>query len=135
MTLINMSSFWIWLGIVVCITQSATMSGLNIALFSLSRLRLEVAAEGGDRYASRILDLRRDSNFTLATILWGNVSINVLLTLLADSVFLGVASIIFSTVVITFIGEIFPQAYFTRNALRVGALLAPVSLQVPKMNF
>ncbi len=130
-----MSSFWIWLGIVVCITQSATMSGLNIALFSLSRLRLEVAAEGGDRYASRILDLRRDSNFTLATILWGNVSINVLLTLLADSVFLGVASIIFSTVVITFIGEIFPQAYFTRNALRVGALLAPVSLQVPKMNF
>lgn len=121
-----MSSAWIWFGIVVCITQSATMSGLNIALFSLSRLRLEVAAEGGDKYASRILTLRRDSNFTLATILWGNVSINVLLTLLADSVLLGVASFIFSTVVITFVGEIFPQAYFTRNALRVGALLAPI---------
>lgn len=129
-----MSSALIWLGIVVCITQSATMSGLNIALFSLSRLRLEVAAEGGDRYASRILALRRDSNFTLATILWGNVSINVLLTLLADSVLLGAASFIFSTVVITFIGEIFPQAYFTRNALRIGALLAPV-LKVYKVIF
>lgn len=129
-----MSSAWIWLGIVVCITQSATMSGLNISLFSLSRLRLEVAAEGGDRYASRILALRRDSNFTLATILWGNVSINVLLTLLADSVLLGAASFIFSTVVITFIGEIFPQAYFTRNALRVGALLAPI-LKIYKVIF
>jgi len=121
-----MSSVWIWFGIVVCITQSATMSGLNIALFSLSRLRLEVAAEGGEKYASRILALRRDSNFTLATILWGNVSINVLLTLLADSVLIGVASFIFSTVVITFMGEIFPQAYFTRNALRIGALLSPI---------
>jgi hypothetical protein len=121
-----MSSLWIWIGIVVCITQSAAMSGLNIALFSLSRLRLEVASDNGDPSAARILALRKDSNFTLATILWGNVSINVLLTLLADSVMLGVASFIFSTVVITFIGEIFPQAYFTRHALRIGAMLAPL---------
>ena len=33
-----------WLGIVICISQSATMSELNISLFSLSRLRLDVAA-------------------------------------------------------------------------------------------
>lgn len=129
-----MPEFLIWLGIIFCITQSAIMSGLNISLFSLSRLRLEVAAEAGDKYAGRILALRRDSNFTLATILWGNVSVNVLLTLLADSVLLGVSSFIFSTVVITFVGEIFPQAYFTRNALRIGALLSPI-LKVYKVIF
>jgi metal transporter CNNM len=121
-----MDSLWTWIGILICISQSATFSGLNIALFSLSRLRLEVAVDSGDKLASSILDLRRDSNFTLATILWGNVSMNVLLTLLADSVMLGLASFIFSTIVITFIGEIFPQAYFTRNALRIGSALAPV---------
>lgn len=117
---------WIWIGILICISQSATMSGLNIALFSLSRLRLEVAAENGDNFAQRVLELRRDSNYTLATILWGNVSINVLLTLLADSVLVGSASFLFSTVIITIAGEIFPQAYFTRYALRIGAALAPL---------
>ncbi|MCC5927673.1 MAG: DUF21 domain-containing protein [Cyclobacteriaceae bacterium] len=121
-----MMEILIWIGIVICVSQSATMSGLNIALFSLSRLRLEVAAENGNNYAQRVLDLRRDSNYTLATILWGNVSINVLLTLLADSVFVGAASFMFSTFVITIAGEIFPQAYFTRHALRVGAALSPV---------
>ncbi|MGY6744201.1 MAG: DUF21 domain-containing protein [Cecembia sp.] len=121
-----MESIWIWLGILLCISQSATFSGLNIALFSLSRLRLEVAADRGDTMAAKVLDLRRDANFTLATILWGNVSINVLLTLLAESVLLGLGAFLFSTVVITFAGEIFPQAYFTRNALKIGAAMAPL---------
>lgn len=121
-----MESVWIWVGILLCISQSATFSGLNIALFSLSRLRLEVAANGGDQLAAKVLALRRDANFTLATILWGNVSINVLLTLLADSVLLGLAAFFFSTIVITFAGEIFPQAYFTRNALKIGATLSPL---------
>ena len=102
-------------------------SGLNLAFFSLTRLRLEIEADadpGGG--ASRVLALRQDSNFLLTTILWGNVGINVLLTLLSDSVLLGIASFAFSTVVITFFGEIIPQAYFSRNALRMASLLSPV---------
>ncbi len=116
----------IWLGIVLCVSQSATLSGLNLAVFSISRLRLEVGATQGDRRAQRVLWLREDANFTLVTILWGNVAVNVLLTLLAESVLAGVAAFLFSTVVITFVGEIIPQAYFTRHALRVASLLSPV---------
>lgn len=115
-----------WLGILFCVTQSATFSGLNLAVFSLSRLQLEAAASRGDERAMRILELRRDANYTLVTILLGNVAINVLLTLLADSVLAGAASFLFSTVIITAAGEILPQAYFTRNALRVASLLAPL---------
>ena len=102
-------------------------SGLNLAFFSLTRLRLEIEADenpGGG--ASRVLALRQDSNFLLTTILWGNVGINVLLTLLSDSVMLGISSFIFSTVIITLFGEIVPQAYFSRNALRMASLLSPV---------
>ena len=121
-----MDNMLIWLGIAFCITQSATLSGLNLAVFSLSRLRLEVAAEAGDTDAERVLALRRDANFTLVTILWGNVAINVLLTLLADSVMAGVIAFLFSTVVITFIGEIIPQAFFSRYALFVAARLSPL---------
>ncbi|WP_322893702.1 MULTISPECIES: DUF21 domain-containing protein [unclassified Yoonia] len=121
-----MNDTLIWVGIIFCISQSALFSGSNIAVFSLSRLRLEAAAAAGDKSAASALELRRDANFTLVTILMGNVAINVLLTMLADSVMVGVFAFLFSTVVITAIGEIVPQAYFSRNALQAVSIFAPV---------
>lgn len=115
-----------WLGVALCLLHSATFSGLNLAVFSLSRLQLEVEADGGSRAATRIMTLREDSNFLLTTILWGNVAANVLLTLLTDSVLAGAYAFFFSTFGITFFGEIVPQAWFSRNALKMGAALAPV---------
>jgi hypothetical protein len=115
-----------WVGIAACLSQSAMFSGLNLAMFGISRLNLEAAAEAGLDDADAILDLRKDANFLLSTILWGNVSVNCLLTLLSDSVLAGVSAFAFSTVGITLVGEIVPQAYFSRNALRIGARLAPV---------
>ena len=115
-----------WMGIALCITQSAMLSGLNLAYFTISKLGLELEASKGNRYALRILKLRHDSNFLLVTILWGNVGVNVLLALLSGSVLSGVMAFFFSTIVITIIGEIVPQAYFSRNALRVGYFLMPV---------
>ena len=114
----------VWTGIVVCLSQSAMFSGLNLAFFSLSRLRLEV--ESGNRRAEIVRNMRQDANFLLTTILWGNVAVNVLLTLLSDSVLAGIGAFVFSTVVITFAGEILPQAYFSRRALRMASALAPV---------
>lgn len=116
----------IWLGIIGCLTQSAMFSGANLAYFSLARMRLEAEVEKGNKRAEKVLALRKDSNLLLCTILWGNVSANVLLAMLSDSVFAGVGAFIFSTVGITFFGEIMPQAYFSRHALKVGALLSPV---------
>ena len=121
-----MAVYWTWLGIALCLSQSAIFSGLNLAYFSMSRLRLEIQVANGNRSAARILKLRHDSNFLLTTILWGNVGINVLLTLLSNSVMTGMVAFAFSTFVITLGGEIAPQAYFSRNALRMAAALAPV---------
>ena len=101
-------------------------SGLNLAFFSLSRLQLQVEADHGNEAAKKVLGVRDDSNFLLTTILWGNVGINVLLTLLSDSVLAGALAFIFSTVFITIFGEILPQAYFSRNAIRMASLLSPV---------
>ena len=115
-----------WIGVGVCLLHSATFSGLNLALLGLGRLRLEVEAEGGNKAAAKVIALRRDSNFLLTTILWGNVGANVLLTLLTDSVLAGAYAFLFSTFGITFFGEIVPQAWFSRNALKMGALLSPV---------
>jgi len=116
----------IWIGIILCISQSAMFSGLNLAFFSISRLRLEVEASAKNMKAQKVLDLRKDSNFALTTVLWGNVSVNVLLALLSDSVMTGVGAFFFSTLVITFFGEITPQAYFSRHALKMASFLLPV---------
>ena len=116
----------VWFGILICISQSAMFSGLNLALLGTSRLRLEVEVAANNPAAKKIMALRRDFNLTLTTILWGNVGINVLMTLLSKSVMAGVASFFFSTFLITFAGEIFPQAYFSRHAMRMGSLLAPL---------
>lgn len=121
-----MAEIVIWIGILFCITQSAIFSGLNLAFFSISRLRLEIEAANNNPAAKKVLAFRKDSNLLLATVLWGNVGINVLLTLLSNSVLLGVSSFFFSTFLITICGEILPQAYFSRNALRMASTLSPV---------
>jgi CBS domain containing-hemolysin-like protein len=90
-------SLFIWVGVAFCLAQSAIFSGLNLAIFSISKLRLEVEAAGENPNAIGLLDLRKDSNLALCTILWGNVTINVLLTLLSASVLAGVGAFAFST--------------------------------------
>jgi hypothetical protein len=101
-------------------------SGLNLAVFRVSRLRLEIEATLGNRQASQVLALRADPNLTLTTILWGNVAVNVLLTLLSDSMLAGTAAFLFSTLAITIFGEILPQAYFSKHAVRIASALTPV---------
>jgi metal transporter CNNM len=123
MTMIEHAATWI--GIALCILQSASFSGLNLAVFSVSPLRLQIAADGGNQDAVRVLELRKNANQVLATIIWGNVINNVLLTLLSDSVLAGVAAFVFSAFAITLLGEIFPQAYFSRNALAMTSRFLP----------
>lgn len=116
---------WLWIGIAFCIINSGLFAGLNLAIFSLSPLRLQLEVDGGNADAARVLELRKISNQILSTIIWGNVSINVLLTLLSDSVLTGISAFLFSAVVITLLGEIVPQAYFSRNALRMTVFFVP----------
>ena len=116
---------WMWVGIIACTIQSALFAGLNLAIFSLSLLRLQLDADGGNSDAARVLELRKNSNQVLATVVWGNISTNVLLTLLSDSVLAGLGAFFFSTIAITLLCEILPQAYFSRNALRMTARFLP----------
>lgn len=119
-------SVLIWLGIAISLSQAGMFSGLNLSVFSISRMRLEIEAKLGNPRAVTVLALRQDPNLTLSTILWGNVAVNVLLTLLSDSVLTGVSAFFFSTFVLTVFGEIVPQAYFSKHALRIASSLAPV---------
>ena len=121
-----MNEIVIWFGIIICISQAGMFSGLNLAFFSLSKMRLEIEMSNGNKDAAKVLKLREDSNYLLTTTLWGNVGVNVLLALLSNSVMTGLVAFTFSTFIITIFGEIVPQAYFSRNALRVASILSPV---------
>ncbi len=121
-----MTELSIWLGIAFCVSQSAMFSGLNLAFFSISKMRLKIEMSHGNSAAKKVFAMREDANFLLTTILWGNVGINVLMALLSNSVMAGVMAFLFSTVIITLFGEIAPQAYFSRHALRMASALAPV---------
>ena len=114
-----------WVGIAACILQSGLFAGLNLAVFSLSLLRLQIEVDGGNKDAARVMELRKNANQVLAAIIWGNVTTNVLLTLLSDSVLAGIGAFVFSAFAITLLGEIFPQAYFSRNALAMTARFLP----------
>jgi hypothetical protein len=54
-----------WAGIFLCLSQSAMLSGLNLACFSVSRLQLEMEASRNNADAVKVLRLRKDSNFLL----------------------------------------------------------------------
>jgi metal transporter CNNM len=114
-----------WIGIAACIVQSGLFAGLNLAVFSLSLLRLQIEVDNGNKDAARVMELRRNANQVLATIIWGNVTTNVLMTLLSDSVLAGVGAFLFSAFAITILGEILPQAYFSRNALAMTTRFLP----------
>ncbi len=88
-------------------------------------LELKVAANNGDVRAKKVLKLRDRANYTLVTILWGNIAANMLLALLSDSILSGITAFIFSTVVITIFAEIFLQSYFSRHSLQISALFLP----------
>jgi metal transporter CNNM len=120
-------TLFLWIGIVLCLSQSAMLSGLNLAFFTISKLELQMEVVKGNKQAYHVLTLRKDANFLLVTILWANVAVNVLLALLSGSVLSGITAFLFSTVVITIFGEIFPQAYFSRHALKkFGSLFSPL---------
>jgi metal transporter CNNM len=121
----SISTWGAWLGVIACIAQSGLFAGLNLAVFSLSLLRLQIEADGGNADAVKVLDLRKNANQVLATVIWGNVTTNVLLTLLSDSILTGIGAFFFSAIAITLLGEIIPQAYFSRNALRMTSRFLP----------
>lgn len=114
-----------WVGTIACVLQSALCSGLTVGLTGINRLELEAKAAAGNRNAKEILKLREVPFLLPVTLLWANVIFNVALPLIVSGMFSAWTAFLFSTVVITHVGEIFPVAIVSRHPLSIGAFLAP----------
>ena len=104
---------------------SAVCSGLNVAIMSLSIGDLTRKSKLGNVYAKRVLPLRQNSHLTLASILLVNVAVISANSLVLEKHMEGLLAGALSTMLIVVMGEIIPQALFTRSALKFCGKLAP----------
>lgn len=111
--------------VVLLVGLSAVCSGLNVALMALDPHDLDRKAKVGNRDAIRVLPLRRAVHLSLSAILLTNIAAVSATSLVLNSLFYGVVAGVLATLLIVIFGEIFPQALFLRNALKISSRLAP----------
>ncbi|XP_076165368.1 metal transporter uex isoform X2 [Ptiloglossa arizonensis] len=118
----------LWLGIVIiftCLSFSALFSGLNLGLMAMDRTELKILCNTGTekekQYARTIQPVRNHGNYLLCSILFSNVLVNSIFTILLDDLTSGLVAIICSTLAIVIFGEISPQAICSRHGLCIGA--------------
>ncbi|ODN00197.1 Metal transporter CNNM4 [Orchesella cincta] len=114
--------------IAVLLMLSALFSGLNLGLLSLDKTDLKVIINTGSQrersQASKIVPVRNHGNFLLCCLVFSNVLVNTILTIMMDSVIPGSGTwetVALTTLAIVLIGEILPQAVCSRYGLAVGA--------------
>lgn len=114
------------LQVVLLVILAAIFSGLNISLMSLDTADLRRKAKLGNADAKRVLPLRQHAYLSLAAILFTNVAVISVSSLLIDSYFNGWIAAIATTILIVIFGELVPQALFVKKALRFSAFFAPL---------
>ena len=128
---LHMSTILFIVGALVLLGLSALFSGLTLGLLSLSTFELKRKADLGNAEAKLVYPIRSHGNELLVSLLIGNVVVNAALTVVLDSflpgnsVVSGFVTVFIATVLITFFGEILPQAFLYKNGLKFGAQLSP----------
>ena len=113
---------------------SAMASGSEVAFFSLTRSDIEELEAKESASANRVLELMKNPDRLLATILVTNNMVNICLvitvTQLVDAIFIftGVWEFVFNTIIITFLlllfGEIMPKVLSQTNPVRMSSFLS-----------
>lgn len=112
--------------VIILVSMSAICSGLNVSLMALKPSDLKRKAALGDADAKKVVGLRINSHLSLASILLTNVAVISVTSLVLEHRYNGVIALIASTLLIVVFGEIIPQAFFLKNALKITALFSPV---------
>lgn len=125
------------LALLLCFALSAFFSASEMALSAANRLRLEGAAEDGDRRAKRALTLLDSFDSALGAILIGNNLVNVAASSISSVIALAVAArtglarglcatlaTVLVTLVVILCGETVPKILAKKNANRLSLTVA-----------
>ncbi|MCH7710132.1 MAG: HlyC/CorC family transporter [Proteobacteria bacterium] len=127
-------SLLISLGIIaILLVLSAFFSGAETALTAVSRPLIHQLERKGNRRAGLVNMLRKDKERLIGAILLGNNVVNILASVLATSILIGLygeAGVIYATVAMTLLvvifAEILPKTYAIQNANRMSLAVAPL---------
>ena len=112
-----------YLIVIFLVALSGLFSGLTLGLMTLSAAELKRKAHLGDRDALLVYRVRKDGNLLLTTLLIGNVAVNATISIFLGSISTGLIAWLLSTILIVVLGEILPQALFSRFALKFSSKL------------
>lgn len=112
--------------VLALICLSAACSGLNVAVVSLDMADLKRKAKLGNKHAQRVLPLRRNLHLLLGSILFTNVAAASASALVLGEQFNGFVAGAISTLLLVVFGEVFPQAFMSKNALVWCSRLSPL---------
>ncbi|MCQ2771107.1 MAG: hemolysin family protein [Clostridia bacterium] len=112
--------------VILTVLLSAFFSATELAMTNMNKLRLEKAAEEGDKRAKRALKVANDFDKMLSSVLIGNNLVNILCSSMATIIFIrlipgnqnmaSTVSTIVMTVIILIFGEIVPKLSARNNA-------------------
>lgn len=103
--------------VALLISLAAICSGLNVAVLSLDLADLKRKAKLGNKQAKKILPLRSNVHLLLGSILFTNVAAASATSILLGDHLNGWIAALISTLLLVILGEVFPQALFSKNAL------------------
>ncbi len=117
--------------LIALIALSGFFSGAEIALFSLSKIKVRKLVRARRRGAKTLKKLKSNPHRMLVTILIGNNIVNIGAAALATMVFtevfgsygIGIATGIMTFLILIF-GEIVPKSFFHQNAERMSLIIA-----------
>ncbi|MCY4006519.1 MAG: HlyC/CorC family transporter [Rhodobacteraceae bacterium] len=128
------ASIWIYIvaiGLLICL--SALFSGSETALTSVSRGKLRLRADDGDRAAARALRITANRERLIGAVLLGNNLVNILAAALATSLFtklVGESGVAMATLVMTllilFFAELLPKTYSITHPEAASRLVSPI---------
>lgn len=106
--------------LIILLCLSAFLSSSEMALISLSSIRLKMSCDEGNKKAKKTQKLLNNYNLTIVSIVVGNNIVNILLptistlffTQLISNKFIAIfASTVLMTIIVIFFGEIIPKIY------------------------
>lgn len=137
------TKFWVSVSAIAgLLVLSGFFSGSETALTAASRGKLRAQADKGSRGAQRALDVTKDSERLIGSVLLGNNLVNILATSLTTALLariFGESAVVLATLVMTILvlifAEVLPKTYAITNAERAASLVSrPIQLLTLTLN-
>ncbi|MEC6748979.1 hemolysin family protein [Marinilactibacillus sp. XAAS-LB27] len=126
--------------LIVLIALSAFFSSSETAFTSANQIRLKNEAENGSKQAKRTLDLAKNFDAVLSTLLIGNNIVNIATSAIATLLFIGwfptygatIATVV-TTIVVLIFGEITPKTIAKEKSETIAKFSAPIIIVLIKI--